>query len=1366
MAKKWKMNRAGLLNFWYYDDEVFDFEDGKLLLRGTNGSGKSVTMQSFLPVLLDGKKSPDRLDPFGSKSRRMADYLLGEKEISNRDERTGYLYVEYKKEGTEQYLTTGIGMQAKRNQPLKSWGFALTDNRRIGKDLQLFKWVNREGKKEKFPLSQTELETAIGSGGEVVSSNKEYMALVNKHIFGFETLEAYEDLIKLLIQLRSPKLSKDFKPTVIYEILEEALPPLTDEDLRYLSDSIEQMDQTKLQMEQLEREVKALGKLKDAYDQYNVRILADLFAEWTQARERRIKDEQEVLRLEEEIRNLLMKIDDLVVQQRDLNITEKSLSEKKERLSSHKVFGLEKELKEKKSALSELIREVASRQNRLDELKKRERETRRSLDELEQAISDQEKNLRESAEDLTFEAEESAFVQHDQNVADFYRNLWGDFSFGLWKHEIQKHANKLDLTLKEIQKRDAIKERIQEKNFELANLEKDRDLAQDEEQKWQETMEEDKRKLLHDIHLWSETHSYYDIQSNTLQEMARHIDELFSGIEYEQVKDLFAPYVHRYEDGIRLEQSTVKSREKIIDEELTKLKEEWMRMKAQLDPEPERDDATIEARKLLDGQAISYAPFYEVVEFLPDVNPEMQKRIESALTEMGVLDALIVNGEAELKHDRILTADPKLLSYTLADYLRPDSAQNKIPQKHVQDILQSIEMDGEAPVILKEDGSYQLGSLQGHAVPLEEIRFIGREARKRYREELLQRLVQNMDLLRVELANCQMDYHRLDDQLSQSKEGWSAFPASTDVRFSFNEMHKAGEKVKIFLERIKDISGQVQGLDRELQQIKAALFHLTEELALPQTAEAYSNAIVQARRYENQLNELHRGHDGFIRSIRDLATQKDSLKDLGDQIEVYSGEFNVKRDQQEKVEKDIFHIEDQLKLVGAEDVRRAVREVTEELERVKLSLNEVNESLPALKEKNLNRSEKLTEQKESLSFWSKIEQEWDGVLRKEWKRGTHSGENGVFDHALVKEFLKGKPQKERSPLEGHLTTQFHTLQPDLIEHKMRMFSYVPDTPMWMGQVSKEEWKPVVEQWKAKNTRNIVEFDQRGVKISPADLYDTVSREWSLQENRLDEMDKKLYEEILLNSVGHKLRGRIHRAEKWTEQMKELMESRDTSSGLKFSIKWRPRTADAEKEIDTKELIELLKRDAKLLSDHDLERITNHFRSKIKAAKAWLEEKGEGQTLLQVLKMVLDYRKWFSFVLYFERPNEPRRELTNHNFFKFSGGEKAMAMYIPLFTACYSRYKEAAVHAPFIISLDEAFAGVDENNINEMFEIVEQLDFNYIMNSQVLWGDYETVKSLSVCELVRPKNANYVTVIRYKWDGQAMQVQLPEGSVTG
>src|SRR5699024_4595308 len=133
----------------------------------------------------------------------------------------------------------------------------------------------------------------------------------------------------------------------------------------------------------------------------------------------------------------------------------------------------------------------------------------------------------------------------------------------------------------------------------------------------------------------------------------------------------------------------------------------------------------------------------------------------------------------------------------------------------------------------------------------------------------------------------------------------------------------------------------------------------------------------------------------------------------------------------------------------------------------------------------------------------------------------------------------------------------------------------------------------------------------------------------------------------------------------------------------------------------------------------------------------------------------------SFVLSYQREGEPKRELTNNAFYRFSGGEKAMAMYIPLFTVCYSRYLEAVEAAPYIISLDEAFAGVNEDNISVMFRIVEELGFDFIMNSQVLWGDYDTVSSLSVCELIRPKNASYVTVIRYYWDGNSRKLLVDE-----
>lgn len=309
---KWMMNRAGLLNFWYYDDEIFHFADGKLLLRGTNGSGKSVTMQSFLPVLLDGKKTPDRLDPFGSKARRMEDYLLGEKEVVDRDERTGYLFIEYKKPGVARYITTGIGMQAKRHKGIKSWYFVITDNRRIGDDFELAH--SQLG--DRVPFSAKELENRIGDGGYVVHTQREYMELVNKYIFGFQSTEAYEDLIKLLIQLRSPKLSKDFKPTVIYEILESALPPLTDDELRHLSDTIESMDQTQQQLEQLEREFASSSRLVHQYHAYNQYILAERAVKWQNALKRYTEADRQVHRLAAQVEELAQEIQQQEEQER------------------------------------------------------------------------------------------------------------------------------------------------------------------------------------------------------------------------------------------------------------------------------------------------------------------------------------------------------------------------------------------------------------------------------------------------------------------------------------------------------------------------------------------------------------------------------------------------------------------------------------------------------------------------------------------------------------------------------------------------------------------------------------------------------------------------------------------------------------------------------------------------------------------------------------------------------------------------------------------------------------------------------------------------------------------------------------------
>ncbi len=56
-------------------------------------------------------------------------YLLGDNE---REESTGYLYLEFRKPGMEEYRTIGVGMRAQRGKGIDFWGFCLQDGRRIG----------------------------------------------------------------------------------------------------------------------------------------------------------------------------------------------------------------------------------------------------------------------------------------------------------------------------------------------------------------------------------------------------------------------------------------------------------------------------------------------------------------------------------------------------------------------------------------------------------------------------------------------------------------------------------------------------------------------------------------------------------------------------------------------------------------------------------------------------------------------------------------------------------------------------------------------------------------------------------------------------------------------------------------------------------------------------------------------------------------------------------------------------------------------------------------------------------------------------------------------------------------------------------
>ena len=125
---------------------------------------------------------------------------------------------------------------------------------------------------------------------------------------------------------------------------------------------------------------------------------------------------------------------------------------------------------------------------------------------------------------------------------------------------------------------------------------------------------------------------------------------------------------------------------------------------------------------------------------------------------------------------------------------------------------------------------------------------------------------------------------------------------------------------------------------------------------------------------------------------------------------------------------------------------------------------------------------------------------------------------------------------------------------------------------------------------------------------------------------------------------------------------------------------KSKKAENEDELSSESLVRILEKDLQLLKESDFQALSNHFRSKIKCARRNAEDPNSNLSFHQAMKNLLDYRSWFDFTIMYEIGNEKRKELTNNRFYVFSGGEKAMAMYVPLFSAVAAKFAYASEDA--------------------------------------------------------------------------------------
>ena len=1376
MNSRWQASRIGLINFWYYDDQEFPFVKGRMLLRGSNGSGKSVTMQSVIPLLLDGNMSPERLDPFGSRDRKMSSYLL--EEDDGRDERTGYLYLEFKRKESDTWLTVGMGIRARRGKPLDKWYFSLSDGRRVGRDFLLYKEIG-----EKVTLSKKELENRIAGGGQVFDRQADYMEYVNRQIFGFETVEEYKELIDLLIQLRTPKLSKDFKPSVVNDILSDSLQPLSDEDLRPMSEAIENMDTMNLNLKAREAGYQAAEKIQRVLDRYNRLTLFEKADRCCENQKKLSEAEREAKAQADETERSRKRVLALEQEISELDARRDAMEKERESLSKSDAVSLKSReldlasrIRTRKSLLEEKQRQLDAKQEQYTEIegKKKQEEDR---------AYEKERELDSILEEMQSEAEEMSFEEHDFFQAELKENF--DKAFSWETHETQFRKVKDEISrgtelLREAETRQREADDLLKKR---ERQQRETDAAQRREGELESVLVQVENEWKEALYSWNGRNEELKFTPEQMREMARFADEYGEASDFTRVRqtaaDLWIGRKGEISGEVRRRQDELRDLENAHRE----IEEELAQWESSREPEPTRSNAVRRNRERLREKGIPYQEFYKVVEFGQELSgdPERCGRLEEALLEMGILDALVIE---EQYRDQVMEADPgcadrylfvqpHYAEKSLLDVLDLNDSVNDIfMNQRITGILGNIALSerpeeaegagsggsagiGASMTAVRPDGSYQIGVVSGTISGEHEAGFIGVQAREKNRQakiascrELLAENEQRQEILRSEV-------NALEQRIRRLREEYESLPEDTDMREAWKMLSEARRAVERMREEGARLERELMEVGEALGELKRQAAEIAQKLYLTCSYETFRRADEAASDYRQHFYQLRSGHELFLQiraHMEELGERQEILDGEMDQIRYEAGSAGreLKKEQEE-----YDSILRQLELTDYEQIRQKLDECMEWLkdypERLQSCVAEKTqneERIRAISGQAAQNEERIVELKRraeyletcfaaerSLHYVELQEEESETAEPAEKIRSLLAGECSDMDKEQIIRSLNQVYFENRGFL-----TDYQIMQTELFEEL--------DRKAQKGDPSAK--------------RLDIAARYQGVRIPFGRLLTHLAEEIEELKDLIKAGDRELFEDILANTVSRKIRGKINSSNAWVEKMNSLMGAMNTSSGLKLNLRWRSRTAETEDQLDTKELVELLKKDYRLMREDEAAKLSAHFRSKVEEARRHARDSGGMISFYQVMKETLDYRKWFEFQLFFQKGGERVKELTNSVFGTFSGGEKAMAMYVPLFSAVVAKYQGGRPDAPRLISLDEAFAGVDNRNIRDMFRLMAEFQFDFIINSQVLWGDCDTLDALAIYQLLRPENAKFVTVMPYLWNGHA-RVMLEDES---
>ena len=1355
MSDRFKPTRAGVINVWDYVDEEWVFADGRLALRGHNGSGKTKALEVLFPFVLDGVADSRRLDPFSGENRTMKSNLL----YRGQESEYGYVWMEFAR--ATQTLTLIIGMRAHRNTDGVRMSFFVT-GRRLGTDFGLLSADSR-------PLTERQLRALLEPDAWRKTAT-EYRDLVDSRLFGLGR-ERYAQLLDLLLALRRPMLAKDLDPAKVSDTLTSGLSPVDEYLVQQAARDFENLAAVQKLFDDLTAANAAVQDFLTHYTAY-LRAHVKFQLDRVQARTDAAAGHAEKITAAAAAYRRAVEAERQASAARDARGAEgQRLLGRLTGLKNSSGYKAQGRIEDKRREMLAGAREVAGQRDRLG----------RDLDQLGEAEQAARKLSRRAAAARTAEAKfavELADAAQRSGIAD---DGFGPVDSGddlLDTARARVAARRDDVG--EIRR---LLEAVRDTRARRGFLEQDLGGKETAEREQEQACAAAEAQLAHtrqaaagELARWAGRWTgpgdpiAAPADAEALAEALDRIGEagatsLTEVFDHRTAESQAAAIAAR----VRLETERGEARQRLAG-----LRAERDTIAAEQDDAPPASDLRPARRDGRPG-----GPLWTLVRFAAGIGDAEAAAVEGALYGAGLLtawvhpepaltDAALAAAEA----DGYLVPSVAASGRTLADVLVPEE-QDRVDPAVVTAVLRSVALADDvagAPVpAVSTKAQFSYGVHAG-ARPKAAPEYIGatnRANRRRARladyDELIARARGDEERLAGEEVRVTArlgDFRRARRELPDTRPAAKAAEAAgTHAAL----LARARDETAAARKALDTVTAEVDARTRQLRQAAA-------ERRMPAVAEQVDAIARAAAEFESAATRLHAERATLAQAEEDLTAQTETVERrkleyaeaeaaLAERERLQQALEEEFRTLEESVAADVQHVLEQIReterLIAAAD--QAYREFDARAGAEHDLATTAHAELQAGRQSLAEAAGQLHEQAALFGEYARPDlrplvgvstaapwpdpARWPDVARASadlaetlagpagLPRDPAEAVRGVFPPGVT-EILDGfavAARGGRPVTEGTLKNTADRMSVALKDFTEALAACDEDYRV--------DWEPG-----AVVTVHVIDDEGR----KPVAQFATRIADRAAEQGvLLEDQERKVLEDELLAALAQQIHTRVIAARDLTRDMNSDTRSKPMSSGIAVGIRWAQSDKITDRQRATSRLLE---RDAP--GPERLAELRGLLRDMIREYRAGHPR----ATYREALASVLDYRSWHAFELLLIKTGEPEARLTRAKHSVMSGGEKSAAIHLPLFAAANALYSSAKDHCPRMIALDEAFVGIDERYKPDLFGLAVKFDLDLFMTGHDLWVTTATVPMIAHYDMYHDKTTRTVSSLLMLWDG--------------